>query len=174
MSSFDWICKCDRFRGIGPIAAGLWLAVFLCQAGAACAQPGSYNGLILQAQNTGIFTIPPGVTYRDINQVDPHNIPADGLSNYMVVYRAIVYASAGASATTCTVGITEGPVGSVTLYSPPVTVPAYATVQVPFEVVAPARAGELIQASSVISAGARGSVTVGYFSSFTVVAYPTP
>jgi hypothetical protein len=146
----------------------------LFRAGSAAAQSGSYNGLMLQAQNTGVFTIPPAVTYMDVNQVDPRNIPADGLSNYTVVYRAIVYASAGASATTCTVGITEGPFGSPTVYSPPVTVPAYTTVAVPFETVATALPGQLIQASSAIGAGAQGAVTVGFFSSFTVVAYPTP
>jgi hypothetical protein len=157
-----------------------WSAKLICillltgYAGTAFAQQGSYNGLMLQAQNIGIFTIPPGVTYKDVNQVDPRNIPADGLSNYTVVYRVMVYASAGASATTCTVGITKGGAGSLTVYSPPVTVPPYTTVAVPFEDIATAHAGDLIQASSTIGAGSGGDVTVGYFSSFTVVAYPTP
>jgi hypothetical protein len=166
-----WMFK--RRRNLIAVLTVICIALPLIRAGGASAQPGSYNGLMLQAQNTGSFTIPPGVTYMDINQVGPNNIPADGLSNYTVVYRLIVYASAGADATTCTVGITEGPFGSVTLYSPPVTVPAYTTVAVPFEEVATAEPGELIEASSAVGAGAQGAVTVGFFSSFTVVAYPT-
>lgn len=150
------------------------MVLLIAYAGVAFAQPGSYNGLMLQAQNTGTFTIPAGVTYKDVNQLDPRNIPADGLSNYTVVYRVIVYASAGASATTCTVGITEGAAGAPTVYSPPVTVPPYTTVAVPFEDVVTAHAGDLIQGSSTIAAGSQGSVTVGFFSSFTLVAYPTP
>jgi hypothetical protein len=154
------------------IAAGLCLIICCCVSTAA--QSGSYNGLMLQAQSGLPFTIPPGRTFFDVNQVDPRNIPADGLSNYTVLYRVIVYASAGANATSCTVGITEGPVGSRTVYSPPVTVPAYTTVQIPFEDVATAHPGDLIQASSTMTAGPQGAVTVGYFSSFTVLAYPTP
>ncbi|HKD65776.1 MAG TPA: hypothetical protein VKB84_02975 [Candidatus Binataceae bacterium] len=138
------------------------------------AQTGSYNGLMLQAQNMSAFTVPPGRTFTDVNQFDPRNIPADGLSNYTVVYRAFVYATAGASATTCVVGITEGPVGAKTVYSPAVTVPPYTTVQIPFEVVTKAHAGDLIQGSSTMSAGSQGGFTIGYFSSLTLLAYPTP
>jgi hypothetical protein len=166
-----WIFECRRTLILALTA--MCVALTFLHTSAASAQPGSYNGLMLQAQNTGSFTIPPGVTYLDVNQVGPNNIPADGLSNYTVVYRAIVYASAGASATTCRVGITEGPYGSPTVYSPPVTVPAYTTVAVPFEQVAAAGPGESIEASSAVGAGAPGAVTVGFFSSFTVVAYPT-
>jgi hypothetical protein len=51
-----------------------------------------------------------------------------------------------------------------------VTIPA---VSIPFEATASAQAGDLIQASTTMSAGAQGAVTIGYFSCFTVVAYPT-
>ena len=151
----------------------LCLISWLASPSAVNAQTGSYSGLMLQAQNMGAFTVPPGRTYTDINQFDPRSIPANGLSNYTVVYRAFVYATAGASATTCVVGITEGPVGAPTVYGPPVTVPAYTTVQIPFEVVTKAHAGDLIQGSATVSAGSKGAVTIGYFSSLTLLAYPT-
>src|SRR5579864_6755097 len=166
MSFAQRIYRRFRHQTVTAVSAAICIVLSLSYAGGACAQPGSYNGLVLQAQNTGAFTVPAGVTYMDINQVDPRHIPADGLSNYIVVYRVIAYASAGASATTCTVGITKGPIGSATVYSPPVTVPAYTTVAIPFENVAPAKAGDLIQASSTVGAGAQGPVTVGFFSSF--------
>jgi len=152
----------------------LCLTSWLAFPGAGRAQTGSYNGLMLQTQNMAPFTVPPGRTFTDVNQFDPRNIPANGLSNYTVIYRAFVYTTAGASATTCVVGITEGPVGAMTVYSPPVSVPAYATVQIPFEVVTKAHAGDLIQGSSTITAGVQGAVTIGFFSSLTLLAYPTP
>jgi len=151
----------------------LCLMSWLASPTAVNAQTGSYSGLMLQAQNMQAFTVPAGRTFTDVNQFDPRNIPADGLSNYTVVYRAFVYATAGASATTCVVGITEGPVGGPTVHSPAVTVPAYTTVQVPFEVVTKAHAGDLIQGSATMGAGSQGAVTIGYFSSLTLLAYPT-
>lgn len=156
-----------------PTAVVLCVMSLIACPGALHAQTGSYSGLMLQAQNMASFTVPPGRTFTDVNQFDPRNIPADGLSNYTVVYRAFVYATAGASATTCVVGITKGPVGAPTVYSPPVTVPPYTTVQIPFEVVTKAHAGDLIQGSSTMSAGPSGAVTIGYFSSLTLLAYPT-
>ena len=172
MSRLNQIHK-NRQYIILSTALALCLISWLGSATAANAQTGSYSGLMLQAQNMGAFTVPPGRTYTDINQFDPRSIPANGLSNYTVVYRAFVYATAGASATTCVVGITEGPVGAPTVYGPPVTVPAYTTVQIPFEVVTKAHAGDLIQGSGTMTAGSQGAVTIGYFSSLTLLAYPT-
>ena len=172
MSRLNRILKSRQYT-ILSTALVLCLMSWLASPTAVNAQTGSYNGLMLQAQNMSAFTVPPGRTYTDVNQFDPRNIPADGLSNYTVVYRAFVYATAGASATTCVVGITEGPVGGPTVYSPAVTVPAYTTVQIPFEVVTKAHAGNLIQGSATMSAGSKGAVTIGYFSSLTLLAYPT-
>jgi hypothetical protein len=174
MLSVNRNAKLQRFTFTLSFAVALMVAGWLTCPAAAHAQTGSYNGLMLQAQNQSAFTVPPGLTYTDVNQFDARNIPADGLSNYTVLYRAFVYATAGASATTCVVGITPGPVGSPTVYSPPVTVPAYTTVSIPFEITVPAHAGDLIQGSTTMTAGAQGAVTIGYFSSFTLVAYPTP
>lgn len=174
MSFVHWIYRGVRGREVLSALTAICIMFQLFYTDSAWAQPGSYNGLMLQAQNTSSFSVPPAVTYTDVNQLEPRNIPSDGLSNYTVVYRVIVYASAGASATSCTVGITKGPSGSPTVYSPPVTVPAYTTVAVPFEDIATAHPGDLIQASSTIGAGAQGPVTAGFFSSLTVIAYPTP
>ena len=162
-----------RILIIMSVASGLLFSGLICPA-ISYAQTGSYNGLVLQAQNEEAFTVPAGRTFTDVNQVDPRQIPADGLSNYTVVYHEMVYASAGASATNVVVGITPGPTGGKTSYSPPVTVPAYATVSVPFEITAPAHAGDLIQASGSMGAGKQGPVTIEFFSCFTVIAYPIP
>lgn len=163
----------QRSPSASAIIMSLLVIGWLACPSLARAQPGSFNGLVLQAQNTAAFTVPAGRTFTDVNQFDARNIPADGLSNYTVVYRAFVYASAGASATNCVVGITVGPVGSPTVYSPAVTVPAYTTVQIPFEIARSAQAGDLIQGSTTMGAGTRGAVTIGLFSSFTLAAYPT-
>jgi len=137
------------------------------------ARSGSYDGLVLQAQNDTAFTVPAGRTFVHLNALSSRPIPKDGMSSYTVVYQVFLYASAGVRATTCTVGITKGAEGSPPVFAPPVTVPAHTTVAIPFEDVAPAHPGDLIQGSVTVRAGTEGAVIVGHFSSFEAVVYPT-
>jgi hypothetical protein len=137
------------------------------------ARSGSYDGLVLQAQNDAAFTVPAGRTFVHLNALSPRPIPGDGMSSYTIVYQVFLYVSAGPGATTCIVGITKGVEGSPRVLSPPVTVPAHTTVAIPFEDVAPAHAGDLIQGSVSVRAGTGGAVMVGHFSNFEAVVYPT-
>jgi hypothetical protein len=96
-------------------------------------------------------------------------IPASSYPTLSVVARAVLFVSAGPSATQCQVGLAGGAVTS-----PPITIPANSTIELYLEDTGSQKAGAYIQnAGIVVTAGSGGPVTVLSGSSFTVTITPT-
>jgi hypothetical protein len=114
--------------------------------------PTTYAGMALHCRVTTPFTIPAGATFHGICQ--SYGTLPDGLQ-YGVVVRAVVYAQAGATETTCLVELADGAV-----YGTPVTVPANATVNIPFEDTGPGSAGQMRTPALTIQAGTGGPLTI--------------
>ncbi|HEV3112912.1 MAG TPA: hypothetical protein VGY99_20690 [Candidatus Binataceae bacterium] len=97
------------------------------------------------------------------------NVPADGVSTYSALNRAIVFVTGGSTATTCVVGLSDGAMKSV-----PVSVPANTTVAVTLEDKGgPVPPGFFETTGFVIYAGANGGLTVLPGSSATKTVYAT-
>jgi len=97
------------------------------------------------------------------------NVPSDGVSTYSALNRAIVFVSAGPTATTCAVGLSDGAMKSV-----PVSVPANTTVAITLEDKGgPVPPGFFETTGFVIYAGANGGLTVLPGSSATKAVYAT-
>lgn len=97
------------------------------------------------------------------------NVPSDGVATYSAINRAIVFVAAGANATTCTVGLSDG-----AAKSKPVPVPANTTVAITMEDTGgPVGPGFFETSGFVIYAGTGGPLTVLAGSSATKTVYAT-
>ena len=116
------------------------------------ATPATYAGLVLHCRITTPFIIQAGKTYHNICHTQG-TLP--GAAQYGVVARAVVYAQGGATATTCLVELSDGAV-----FGTPVSVPANATVSIPFEDTGPGSPGQQQIVAITIQAGTGGPVTI--------------
>lgn len=128
----------------------------------------SPDGLLMYASTAIPATVPADSTFHSFNGVSG-TVPANAYPTLSMSYRAIVYATAGSSATTCTVALS----GNAAAMSPPVTIPGGSTVSIMVEGSLPAFAGQTISEVISITAGPGGSVTVQPGTTLTAEVIPT-
>jgi hypothetical protein len=114
--------------------------------------PTTYAGMVLHCRVGTSFTIPAGKTFHGICQ-SYGTLP--GAAQYGVVVRAVVYAQAGATDTTCLVELADGAV-----YGTPISVPANTTVNIPFEDTGPGYPLQSRYPAITIQAGTSGPLTI--------------
>ena len=143
------------------------LVFWVLTAGIARAQ-NSPAGWVLHMTLRQPFSVPAGTTLSRFLE-SSGQIPSSSYPILSSVARAVLFVSAGASATQCQVGVAGG-----TVTSPPVTIPANSTVELYLEDTGPQTAGSYIQyAGIVVTAGSGGAVTVLPGSTFTETIIPT-
>jgi hypothetical protein len=143
------------------------LVFWVLTAGIARAQY-SPAGWVLHVTLTQPFTVPAGTILSRFLE-SSGQIPSSSYPTLSSIVRAVLFVSAGASATQCQVGVAGG-----TVTSPPVTVPANSTVELYLEDTGSRTAGSYIQyAGIVVTAGSGGAVTVLPGSTFTETIIPT-
>lgn len=139
----------------------------LLTAGIARAQY-SPAGWVMHMTLTQPFNVPAGTKLSRFLE-SSGQIPTVSYPTLSVVVRAVLFVSAGASATQCQVGVSGGAVTS-----PPVTIPANSTVELYLEDTGPQKAGAYVQYAGInVTAGLAGPVTVLPGSSFTETITPT-
>ena len=144
------------------------LAAVLLMSRSSFAAGTDFAGLVLNNTVTKPVTVAAGGQIHGLAFASG-NVPADGVSTYSALNRAIVFVSAGSSATTCTVGLSDG-----AMKSPPISVPANTTVGITMEDKGgPVPPGFFETTEFVIYAGANGGLTVLAGSSATKAVYPT-
>lgn len=136
-------------------AAGLTCAALIMPLPVArCQTSPTYAGLVLHNSIASPVAVAAGATVRKLAYA-AGNLPANG-TGYSMVNRAIVYVAAGATATTCAVGLSDGAIWSAT-----VSVPANTTIAITVEDTSGPAPPGLFQATGfVITAGSGGSLTV--------------
>lgn len=124
-------------------------------------------GYFAYSATIGPISIPAGTSVADVASVSTIT-PADGYPTSMANYRAVVFATAGATATTLIV-LFPGPGEN----SPAITVPANRTVPLLFETLVPVNyPGTPISVSLTVIAGAGGGLTIQPGTSLTVEGMP--
>jgi hypothetical protein len=131
----------------------------------------SSGAVVLYAQTSGPVTVPAGTTLDDIDPVSGV-IPADANPTLTNVYRAVVYATAGSTATTLRVGL-AGPNGLSVYNATSVNIPANSTVPILLETTQLVSAGTNLSGALILRAGAGGSLTIQPGTSITMEAIPT-
>jgi len=127
-----------------------------------------FAGLVLNNSVTKPVTVAAGGQVHGLAFASG-TVPADGVSTYSALNRAIVFVAAGPSATTCAVGLSDG-----AMKSAPVSVPADTTVAIALEDKGgPIPPGFPETTGFVIYAGANGGLTVLPGSSATKTVYAT-
>ena len=136
-------------------AVSLALAAMVMPRALARAQTSpTFAGLVLYNSLTAPVLVAASGTVRKLAFAAGY-LPANGI-NYSMVNRAIVFVTAGAGATTCMVGLSDGAV-----WSAPVNVPADSTVAITMEdTSSPAAPNSYQAAGFVVTAGSGGNLTI--------------
>jgi hypothetical protein len=154
-------------RSLAQLIGGSALAAVLLIAPASYAGT-DFAGLVLNKTVTTAVTVAPGGQVHGLAFASG-SVPADGVSSYSAINRAIVFVTAGANATTCTVGLSDGAVKSA-----PISVSANTTVAITLEDKGgPVPPGFFETTGFVIYAGPSGGLTVLPGSSATKTVYAT-
>jgi hypothetical protein len=147
------------FFAIAPMTLAGALSMLSAPAALAATTPTSsatpsptYSGISFYKGVSSPITVAAGTTLHGI-------APVTGISpnaaQYGVTARAIVYARAGNTDTTCMVKLAGGAV-----WGTAITVPANSTVSIPFEDTSPGFPGEQYNVDIVIQAGSGGPLTI--------------
>ena len=155
--------KCRSLRRM--VCSLTLMAGFLTFAGKALAT--DFTGLVLYNSLSNPVEVGAGGQLHGLAFASG-SLPADGTS-YSAINRAIVFVAGGNSATTCTVGLSDGAIKSA-----PITVPANTTVAISVEDAGgDAPAGWVETTGFVVYAGAGGGLTILPGSSATKTVYAT-
>jgi len=154
--------RARHILGLTALAAALLISRSSFAAGT------DFAGLVLNNTLTAPVTVAAGAQLHGLAFASG-NVPADGVASYSAINRAIVFVTGGATATTCTVGLSDGAMKSM-----PVNVPANTTVAITLEDTGgPVPPGFAETTGFVIYAVGNGGLTVLPGSSATKTVYAT-
>ncbi|HEV3112913.1 MAG TPA: hypothetical protein VGY99_20695 [Candidatus Binataceae bacterium] len=112
----------------------------------------TYSGVLFFKAVSSPITVAAG---QSLHGIAPVSGTSPNAAQYGVTARAIVYAQAGSTDTTCMVKLAGGAV-----WGTAITVPANSTVSIPFEDTSPGFPGEQYNIAIMIQAGSGGSLKI--------------
>jgi hypothetical protein len=136
---------------IAPMTLAAALCILPAPASLAATSP-TYSGIAFYRGVSSPITVAAGQT---LHGIAPVSGTSPNAAEYGVTARAIVYAEAGNSETTCMVKLAGGAV-----WGTAITVPANSTVSIPFEDTSPGFPGEQYNVDIVIQAGSGGALKI--------------
>jgi len=131
-------------------------------------------GTVMQAQTETNLFIPANARWVDFNRVSTV-MPLDSTPTFAFDVRAIAYVTAGATATTCQIGLTNetsNPNNIPMILSPSVDVPPATTVAIPLEAIGTAFAGQPLTLAMELRSGA-SPLTIQQWTSVTAEVIPS-